>query len=114
MIIAVVFSALPAIVLVCYLHLGTSLLWCVLPPPLTCMLLRCCSRAVFLLSADEAVCICRYYPAQALGGGVSLISLSLAYVADLLLPSHRYDAVSARYLPVDYITTEALSINCDC
>ena len=29
MIVALVFSALPAAVLVCYLHLGTSLLWCV-------------------------------------------------------------------------------------
>ena len=43
MIIAVVFSALPAIVLVCYLHLGTSLLWCVLPRSRTCGL-HCCGN----------------------------------------------------------------------
>lgn len=32
----------------------------------------------------------RYYPAQALGGAVSANSLSLAYVADLLQPAHRW------------------------
>lgn len=30
-----------------------------------------------------------YYPASVLGGAVSIISMSLAYIADLLTPCHR-------------------------
>ena len=103
MLIAMVFSALPACVLVLYLYFGTSLLWCALLGLIVKLLwLSECSRqppigGSALLASDNFIhrVVPRYYPAQALGGGVSMISLSLAYVADLLLPSHRCAAAEA-------------------